>query len=85
MLVVSCEQDDWEVGSFGHECKLRCVPRNDDAGRHDCGEFVDAERKDLFRLSRTVGGTAAACAQHERIVRGLSRRAQQRVSDAVAR
>jgi len=85
MRVVSCQQDDWDVGSFGHECELRCVPRNDDAGRHDCGEFVDAKGKDLFRLSRRVGGSAAACARRERIVRELSRRAQQRVSNAVAR
>ena len=74
MLVVSCEQDDREVNPFRHGRELRCLPYDNDAGRHDHGEPVDAEGKDLLRVSRTVGGIAAARAQHERVVCGLSRR-----------
>ena len=43
-------KDHRSVGAFGHEFALYGVPRDNDAGRYDCDEFVDAEDKNLLGM-----------------------------------
>src|ERR1700730_10501090 len=60
------------------------VSCGENSRRHDDVKPGNAERTDLLRVPREVGGVAAACAGRERILYGLSRCPQQRPTNVAA-
>ena len=72
LLVLSCEENQREVGPLGHVNIVHGLSCGENPGRYDYLEPRDAERADLLCVPREIGGVTAACALREGGMCGLS-------------